>query len=107
MPLHTNHPRAVVPSAKKGGKDGGEQNAIQKKLADIKAVMDKLPESDSEGDDDDERPAKKARKSEGNEVEMAARAMKIYSGMKNDDLKNVLRWNGHMIGGNKDVLLLR
>lgn len=33
--------------------------------------------------------------------------MKIYSGMKNDDLKNVLRWNGHMIGGNKDVLLLR
>lgn len=94
-------------SAKKGGKDGGEQNAIQKKLADIKAVMDKLPESDSEGDDDDERPAKKARKSEGNEVEMAARAMKIYSGMKNDDLKNVLRWNGHMIGGNKDVLLLR
>lgn len=37
-------------SAKKGGKDGGEQNAIQKKLADIKAVMDKLPESDIEGE---------------------------------------------------------
>ena len=90
----------------KGGKTGDEgDDATSKKIAKIKAAMEKLPESDSE---DEEPPAKKAKKSEGNELEMMARAMKVYSKMKNDDLKNVLRWNlGYGMTGKKNELLLR
>mmetsp|Transcript_24242 Transcript_24242/g.42474 ORF Transcript_24242/g.42474 Transcript_24242/m.42474 type:complete len:347 (-) Transcript_24242:255-1295(-) len=51
---------------------------------------------------------KKAKKSEGNELEMCAKAMKVYGKMKADDLKSVIRWNlGYGTTGNKDILLLR
>lgn len=90
------------PRASKG--DAAGTTAVGKKVAEIKAEMAKLPED--EDDEEEERPAKKA-KSEGNELEMCARAMKVYSKMKNDDLKDVLRWNGQILAGTKDVMLLK
>ncbi len=102
-------------SAKKTGGDDDEDdggsappNAIGKRLKEIRAVMSNLPEAnddDDEEDDEDERPAKKAK---SDDVEAYAKAMRLYSKMKNDDLKSVLRWNlGYGTTGTKDILLLR
>ena len=88
---------------KKAGDE--EETPVQKKIAEIKAVMAKLPE-DNSSSDEDERPSKKA-KSEGNDIEIAAQALKVYIKMKNEDLKNVLRWNDGAMTGSKDNLLLR
>ena len=81
-----------------------EETPVQKKIAEIKAVMEKLPEDNSSNEE--ERPSKKA-KSEGNDIEIAAQALKVYIKMKNEDLKNVLRWNDGAMTGSKDNLLLR
>ena len=101
-------------SAKKKGGDedddddsGEPSNAIARRLKEIKAVMSNLPESNDDADDDeeDERPTKK---SKTNDVEAYAKAMRLYSKMKNDDLKSILRWNlGYGTTGTKDILLLR
>jgi len=91
-------------AAKKKAGDDEEETPVQKKIAEIKAVMEKLPEDNSS--DEEERPSKKA-KSEGNDIEIAAQALKVYIKMKNEDLKNVLRWNDSNLGGTKDNLLLR
>jgi hypothetical protein len=94
------------------GEDDSPSNAVGRRLKEIKAVMSNLPETIDDDDDDnandeeeDERPAKK---SKTDDVEAYAKAMRLYSKMKNDDLKAVLRWNlGYATSGNKDVLLLR
>ena len=80
-----------------------------KRLEEMKEAMEKLPDSD--GDSEEKRPAKKAKtakKAKSNELEMCAKAMKVYGKMKADDLKSVIRWNlGYGTTGNKDILLLR
>lgn len=89
-----------------GKKEEGGESAIQKKLAGIKALMEKLPNEDS--DEEEERPAKKAKTDEDSIEMKEARAMKIYSSMKNDDLKSVLRWNlGYGTSATKDILMMR
>lgn len=101
------------PRASKGGKkDGGggeeDNSPMGKRLAKIKAAMEKLPDEDEDSDGEERRPAKKAKKSAGDELETCARAMKIYGKMKNEDLKSVIRWNlGYGTTGTKDILLLR
>lgn len=98
------------PRAKKGEKaSDAELSAVGKRLEEIRTAMEKLPESGSDGEDEEKkRPAKKAKKSEGNDLEVCAMAMKVYAKMKVDDLKSVLRWNlGYGTSGNKDILLLR
>jgi hypothetical protein len=97
---------------KKGGDDdedddddGAPPNAIGKRLKEIRAVMSNLPEANDDEEDEDERPAKKAK---SDDIDAYAKAMSLYSKMKNDDLKSVLRWNlGYGTTGTKDVLLLR
>jgi hypothetical protein len=93
------------------GEDDSPSNAVGRRLKEIKAVMSNLPETSDDDDDnandveEDERPKKK---SKTDDVEAYAKAMRLYSNMKNDDLKAVLRWNlGYATSGNKDVLLLR
>ena len=94
-------PRASTGGA--SGVDYDEMTPVGKRVFDIKAAMETLPEED----EDAKRPAKKAKKS-GDDLEPYARAMKVYDGMKGDDLKSVLRWNlGYMLTGTKDVLMLR
>ena len=98
------------PRARYGGnKDdkGGKKNVLGKRLAEIKEVMENLPDDD-DYDEGGERPAKKAKKSSGDDRETFARAMKKYNKMKNVDLKSVIRWNlGYGTAGAKDLLLLR
>eukprot|EP00578_Thalassiosira_sp_NH16_P006940 CAMPEP_0181116970 /NCGR_PEP_ID=MMETSP1071-20121207/22240_1 /TAXON_ID=35127 /ORGANISM="Thalassiosira sp., Strain NH16" /LENGTH=484 /DNA_ID=CAMNT_0023201261 /DNA_START=132 /DNA_END=1586 /DNA_ORIENTATION=- len=98
------------PRARYGGnKDdkGGKKNVLGKRLAEIKEVMENLPDDD-DYDEGGERPAKKAKKSSGDDRETFARAMKKYNKMKNVDLKSVIRWNlGCGTTGAKDLLLLR
>ena len=90
-----------------GKKEEGGESAIQKKLAGIKALMEKLPNEDSD-EEEEERPAKKAKTDEDSIEMKEARAMKIYSSMKNDDLKSVLRWNlGYGTSATKDILMMR
>lgn len=102
---------AAKPSKNKDG-EGGATNPISKRLEEIKTRMLSLPPS-NEGDvnDEDKKPAaKKAKTSDGAEdaIEVYAKAMKVYSTMKNDDLKSVLRWNlGYGMTGTKDILMLR
>lgn len=98
--------------ARGAAKKGAEPtDPVGKKIAEIKGSMEKLPDSggeDSEEEEEKNRPAKKAKKSVGNELEICAKAMKVYTKMKNDDLKSVLRWNlGYGMSGTKDILLLR
>ena len=89
-------------------KDAKATTPLGKRLEEIKKCMETLPESDSETEDEEERPAKKAKKSTGNDLEVYAKAMKVYGGMKVDDLKEVIRWNlGYGVTGTKDVLLMR
>lgn len=102
-----------------GGKGKKAETPVQKRVEAIKAAVEALgsDDDDDDGDDDDEetkRPAKKARKGKAKaevefDAEPYARAMKkVYGGMKNDDLKEAIRWNlGYGISGTKDILLLR
>ena len=108
---------ATKPSKNAKNKDGegggGATNPISKRLEAIKTKMLSLPPSDEDDDDDgDKKPAaKKAKTSDvvdEDALVVYAKAMKVYSTMKNDDLKSVLRWNlGYGMTGTKDVLLLR
>ena len=99
-------------SAKKAGGDddddddgGASPSAIGKRLKEIRAVMSNLPGANDDEEDEDERPAKKTK---SDDVGAYAKAMRLYSKMKNDDLKSVLRWNlGYGTTGTKDILLLR
>lgn len=105
---------ATKPSKDAKNKDGEgiATNPISKRLEEIKARMLSLPPSDDDdGDDEDRKPAAKKAKS-SDEAEDAllvyAKAMKVYSTMKNDDMKSVLRWNlGYGMTGTKDILMLR
>lgn len=91
-------------SAEGGAGDG--ETAIGKRIEEIKKVMESLPEDESDSEED--RPAKKAKKSVGNNTEMFAKAMKVYGKMKVDDLKNVIRWNlGYGVTGTRPILMLR
>mmetsp|Transcript_16797 Transcript_16797/g.35519 ORF Transcript_16797/g.35519 Transcript_16797/m.35519 type:complete len:486 (+) Transcript_16797:230-1687(+) len=103
---------AYKPSKKKaslGGGGDGEGNAVSKRLAAIKKVMETLPDDDDdESEEEVKRPSKKAKKSKGENLETYAKAMKKYQKLKADDLKSILRWNlGYGTSGNKDILLLR
>ena len=90
----------------KKAKSAGEESAVAKKIAEYKKALEELcVESD---DSEEERPAKKAKKGGGVDLEACARAMKVYGGMKADDLKDILRWNlGYGMTGVKNELLLR
>ncbi len=110
---------ATKPSKNAKTKDGegggaGGTNPISKRLEEIKTRMLALPPSeddDDEEEEEDKKPAaKKAKTSDGTDdaIVAYAKAMKVYSAMKNDDLKSVLRWNlGYGMTGTKDILLLR
>ena len=102
---------AIATKPQKGGKkegDGGVASPISKRLEEVKTCMLSLPSDDEE---DSKPAAKKAKKSAdglNDNIAVYAKAMKIYSKMKNDDLKSVLRWNlGYGMTGTRDVLMLR
>lgn len=103
---------ATKPSKNAKNKDGegGGTNPISKRLEEIKVRMLSLPPSDDDDDEDRKPAAKKAKSSDEAEDALLvyAKAMKVYSTMKNDDLKSVLRWNlGYGMTGTKDLLMLR
>ena len=104
---------ATKPSKNAKNKDGegGATNPISERLEVIKTRMLSLPPSNEGDDNEDRKPAaKKAKTSDGAEDAIAvyAKAMKVYSTLKNDDLKSVLRWNlGYGMTGSKDILMLR
>lgn len=105
---------AVAYKPPRGGKkekgDDEQTTELARRLAGIRKAMEAL-----DSDDDDAPPAKRARKDKkgkggkaGPSTEELAGAMRVYSKMKADDLKSVLRWNlGYGTTGTKDVLLLR
>lgn len=93
--------------ASKAQKEVKEENPASKKIESYKKMLASLPEeSDEEGET---RPAKKAKKgSSSEELELAAKALRVYQKMKNAELQDILRWNlGYGMSGTKDILLLR
>jgi hypothetical protein len=91
-------------ASKKGGRKStgegeGDDTAVSRKIAEIKAAM----ANEEEGE---EKPSKKAKGD--SKLKEEVDAMKIYGKMPNAELKDVLRWNlGYGMTGKKDELLLR
>lgn len=103
------------------GADAGSK-ATHSKIDKIKRNVERMREEalkeDEESDsDDDARPKKKKKKAkkEDGSGEKAlspkdreeAEVYAIYRDYKNDDLKDVLRWNRQLVSGNRDMLLTR
>ena len=79
---------------KKNGAGGGGDNDGNP-MAAIKAEFAKLEE------DEGEEPASKKAKSN---MTAMVEAYKVYKPLKNDDLKDILRWNQQILSGNKDFI---
>uniref|UniRef100_A0A7S4HQV9 PARP-type domain-containing protein n=1 Tax=Odontella aurita TaxID=265563 RepID=A0A7S4HQV9_9STRA len=100
-----------LPKKKKGEEEGAVSGAsksmkrIKEDLAKIKA------EAVDEEEDEDEGPKRKKVKKEKGKLSENDRAraevFSMYQGCKNDELKDCLRWNKQMVGGNKDALMTR
>ena len=70
-------------------------------------------DSETEDHEDVKPPKKKAKTAKSGSAVMSkedrdrAIAYSNYAGLNNDQLKDVLRWNNQIVGGTKDVLLVR
>eukprot|EP00567_Pseudictyota_dubia_P001280 CAMPEP_0197466612 /NCGR_PEP_ID=MMETSP1175-20131217/65145_1 /TAXON_ID=1003142 /ORGANISM="Triceratium dubium, Strain CCMP147" /LENGTH=481 /DNA_ID=CAMNT_0043002661 /DNA_START=51 /DNA_END=1496 /DNA_ORIENTATION=+ len=100
--------------APKKKKEEGGTSGASKSIKRLKEDLSKLrAEAIKEEDDDEEEgPKKKKVKSEKSTVladndRARAEVFALYEGCKNDELKDVLRWNKQMIGGNKDAMMSR
>lgn len=88
-------------AARKSTGGEGDDNAISKKMGELKSAAKKLEEEEG-----DEKPAKKAKG--GNKFAQEVDAMVLYGKKTIPELKDLLRWNlGYGMTGTKDVLLMR
>jgi hypothetical protein len=88
-------------AARKSTGGEGDDNAISKKMGELRSAVKKLEEEEGE-----EKPAKKA-KGESKFAE-EVEAMRLYEKKNVAELKDLLRWNlGYGMTGTKDVLLMR
>lgn len=97
---------------KKKGEEEGTASGASKSIKRVKEDLEKIRAEVVKEEDYDEVPKKKKAKKEekrGLSENDRARAevFAIYEGCKNDELKDVLRWNKQMVGGNKDALMTR
>lgn len=71
-------------------------------IAKIKRTAEQIAEEDEDG------PKSKKVKTEISELDRAkAEILSMFSSKKVDELKDILRWNKQIVGGNKDSLLAR
>jgi len=100
--------KVSVTKKEKGGEDGDGvcTERIKKNLARLRKEV--LGSSDDDDAEYENQPKKKRKMNKLSEEERAeAEVYAMYEKKKNDELKDVLRWNNQMVGGNKDALLTR
>lgn len=92
--------------APKKKKVEGPATGSSKTIKRVKEDLEKI-RAEAISDDDEGPKKKKAKKGLSEDDRAKAEVYGIYEGCKNDELKDVLRWNKQMVGGTKDALLAR
>ena len=86
-----------------------ESKAVKtdKTVGEAEQVINRLKEA---YEDDKEPPAKKVKSDPNGDDDVEARCVQaygIYNKMKNNDLKDILRWNGQFLTGTKPYMLIK